>query len=126
VGEPELEPVCHLVLGRGRRSSTQTSSRSSTTPSAGARDARALYDEGLVQPDIFTIDNEGVAGLRHRQPTPTLVVHVYDQKVFNDPNLSQLAGDCVNAIMPGATRSTSLDRTLSDGKEPVDIDRVWN
>jgi multiple sugar transport system substrate-binding protein len=87
---------------------------------------RTLYDEGLVQPDIFTLDQEGVPAFATGNHT-YMVVHDYDQKVFNDPALSQLAGDCVNAIMPGATRSTFIWTALYlMGKEPVDIDRVWN
>lgn len=87
---------------------------------------RTLYDEGLVQPDIFTLDQEGVPAFATGNHT-YMVVHDYDQKVFNDPKLSQLAGDCANAIMPGATRSTFIWTALYlMGKEPVDIDRVWN
>lgn len=87
---------------------------------------RTLYAEELVQPDIFTLDQEAVPAYATGNHT-YMVVHDYNQKVFNDPNLSQFAGDCVNALMPGATRSTFIWTALYlMGKEPVDVDRAWN
>src|SRR5262249_28302512 len=58
---------------------------------------RKMYEEGLVQPDIFTLDQEAVPSFATGQHT-YMVVHEYDQKVFNDPKLSQIAGACHNAI----------------------------
>ncbi len=87
---------------------------------------RTMYDEGLVPADIFTLDQEGVPAFATGNHT-FMVVHEYDQKVFNDPELSQFAGDCINAIMPGQTRSTFIWTALYlMGKEPVDLERAWN
>jgi multiple sugar transport system substrate-binding protein len=87
---------------------------------------RTLYAEEMVPGDIFTLDQEGVPAFASGNHT-YMVVHDYDQKVFNDPNLSQIAGDCRNAIMPGATRSTFIWTALYlMGKEPVDLERAWN
>jgi multiple sugar transport system substrate-binding protein len=87
---------------------------------------RTLYEEEMVPGDIFTLDQEGVPAFASGNHT-YMVVHEYDQKVFNDPNLSQIAGDCINAIMPGATRSTFIWTALYlMGKEPVDLERAWN
>ena len=56
-----------------------------------------------------------------------MVVHEYDQKVFNTPSISQIAGACRNAIMPGKTRSTFIWTALYQmGANPIDTDRVWN
>lgn len=60
------------------------------------------------------------------QPT-YMVVHEHDQKVFNTPEMSQIAGACRNAIMPGATRSTFIWTAVYQmGAKPVDEERVWN
>jgi multiple sugar transport system substrate-binding protein len=87
---------------------------------------RTMYEEGLVQPDIFTLDQEGVPTFATGQHT-YMVVHEYDQKVFNDPKLSQIAGACKNELMPGATRSTFIWTALYlMGANPIDTDRTWN
>ena len=87
---------------------------------------RTLYAEEMVPADIFTLDQEGVPAFASGNHT-YMVVHDYDQKVFNDPELSQIAGDCTNAIMPGATRSTFIWTALYlMGKNPVDVERAWN
>jgi multiple sugar transport system substrate-binding protein len=87
---------------------------------------RTLYEEELVVPDIFTLQQEAVPNFASGQHT-YMVVHEYDQKVFNDPALSQIAGACTNAIMPGATRSTFIWTALYlMGAEPVDVERAWN
>ena len=87
---------------------------------------RTLYKEGLVQPDIFTLDQEGVPSFATGRHT-YMVVHEYDQKVFNDPKLSQIAGSCRNVVMPGATRSTFIWTALYlMGAQPVDVDRTWH
>ena len=77
-------------------------------------------------PDIFTLQQEAVPNFASGQHT-YMVVHEYDQKVFNDPALSQIAGACKNAIMPGATRSTFIWTALYlMGADPVDVERAWN
>ena len=87
---------------------------------------RTLYREGLVSPDIFTLPQEGVPSYATGQHTFG-VIHDYDQKVLNDPKLSQCAGQVQNAIMPGATRSTfSWVSMYLMGASTADPDRAWN
>jgi multiple sugar transport system substrate-binding protein len=87
---------------------------------------RTMYAEGLVQPDIFTIAQEGVPSFATGTHT-FMVVHEYDQKVLNDPKLSQIAGAVKNVLMPGATHSTfSWSAMYLMGAQPVDANRVWN
>jgi multiple sugar transport system substrate-binding protein len=87
---------------------------------------RQLYEEELVVPDIMTLQGEGVPNYATGQHT-YMVVHEYDQKVFNTPNMSQIAGACINAIMPGATRSTFIWTAVYQmGADPVDEQRVWD
>jgi multiple sugar transport system substrate-binding protein len=87
---------------------------------------RTLYEEELVVPDIFTLQQEAVPNFASGAHT-YMVVHEYDQKVFNDPALSQIAGACKNAIMPGATRSTFIWTALYlMGSKPIDVERAWN
>jgi multiple sugar transport system substrate-binding protein len=87
---------------------------------------RALYSEGLVQPDIFTLDQEGVPTFASGTHS-YMVLHEYDQKVLNDPKLSQIAGAAKNFIMPGATRSTFIWTALYlMGAQPVDVTRAFN
>jgi multiple sugar transport system substrate-binding protein len=83
---------------------------------------RQLYEEELVVPDIMTLQGEGVPNYATGQHT-YMVVHEYDQKVFNTPDMSQIAGACINAIMPGATRSTFVWTAVY---HPVDEQRVWD
>ena len=87
---------------------------------------RTLYSEGLVQPDIFTLDQEGVPTFASGQHS-YMVLHEYDQKVLNDPKLSQIAGAAKNFVMPGATRSTFIWTALYlMGAQPVDVSRAFN
>jgi len=87
---------------------------------------RMLYKEGLVQPDIFTLPQEGVPNFATGQHS-FMVVHDYDQKVLNDPKLSQVGGMVKNTMMPGATHSTfSWVSMYLMGAQPVDAQRVWN
>ena len=87
---------------------------------------RTLYSEGLVQPDIFTLDTEGVPTFATGQHT-YMVLHEYDQKVLNDPKMSQIAGAAKNFLMPGATRSTFIWTALYlMGANPIDVTRVFN
>ena len=87
---------------------------------------RTLYKEALVQPDIFTIQQEGVPGFATGEHS-FMVVHDYDQKVLNDPKVSRCAGQVKNAVMPGATHSTlSWVSLYLMGAEPVDTGRAWN
>ena len=86
---------------------------------------RTLYAEGLVPSDIFTFDQESVPAYATGKHT-YMVVHEYDQKVFNDPKLSQIAGAVHNTIMPGSTRSTFMWTALYlMGAEPVDVTRAF-
>ena len=87
---------------------------------------RTLYDEGLVVPDIMTLQGEAVPNFATGQHT-YMIVHEYDQKVFNTPELSQIAGACRNAIMPGKTRSTFIWTAVYQmGSNPVDELRAWD
>lgn len=87
---------------------------------------KQMYDEKLVRPDIMTMKIEGVPDFSTGQHT-FMVVHEYDQKVFNDPNQSQLAGHCKNALMPGKTHSTFIwTAVYLMGANPVDVERAWN
>jgi multiple sugar transport system substrate-binding protein len=87
---------------------------------------RQLYEEELVVPDVMTLQGEAVPNFATGQHT-YMVVHEYDQKVFNTPDMSQIAGACINAIMPGATRSTFIWTAVYQmGAEPVDEARVWD
>ena len=86
---------------------------------------RTMYKEGLVQPDIFTLPQEGVPSFATGQHS-FMVVHDYDQKVLNDPKLSQCAGKVKNTLMPGATRSTfSWVSMYLMGGSPADKQRTW-
>lgn len=87
---------------------------------------RTLYTEGLVEPDIMTLPQEGVPAFATGQHA-FMVVHDYDQKVLNDPKLSQCAGQVKNTLMPGATRSTfSWVSLYLMGGQPVSTERAWN
>ncbi len=87
---------------------------------------RTLYKEGLVQPDIFTLPQEGVPSFATGQHS-FMPLHDYDQKVLNDPKLSQCAGKVRTALMPGATHSTfSWVSLYLLGGKPVDPTRAWN
>jgi multiple sugar transport system substrate-binding protein len=87
---------------------------------------RQLYEEQLVVPDIMTLQGEAVPNFATGQHT-YMVVHEYDQKVFNTPEMSQIAGACINALMPGATRSTFIWTALYlMGSQPVDEARAWD
>jgi multiple sugar transport system substrate-binding protein len=87
---------------------------------------RTMYKDGLVQPDIFTLDQEGVPTFASGQHS-FMVLHEYDQKVLNDPKLSQMAGAAHNSLMPGATRSTFIWTALYlMGADPIDVTRTFN
>ena len=89
-------------------------------------DHRTMYEEGLVVPDIMTLPAEGVPNFATGAHT-YMIVHEYDQKVFNTPDRSQIAGACRNAIMPGKTRSTFIWTAVYQmGANPVDELRAWN
>jgi multiple sugar transport system substrate-binding protein len=81
---------------------------------------RTMYEEELVVPDIMTLQGEAVPNFATGEHT-YMVVHEYDQKVFNTPDMSQIAGSCINALMPGATRSTFIWTAVYQmGSRPVD------
>jgi multiple sugar transport system substrate-binding protein len=87
---------------------------------------RQLYEEELVVPDIMTLQGEAVPNFATGQHT-YMVVHEYDQKVFNTPDMSQIAGACQNALMPGATRSTFIWTAVYQmGAKTVDELRAWD
>ena len=84
---------------------------------------RQMYEEELVVPDIMTLQGEAVPNFATGQHT-YMVVHEYDQKVFNTPDMSQIAGACRNAIMPGKTRSTFIWTAVYQmGANPIDEQR---
>lgn len=87
---------------------------------------RTLYEEELVVPDIMTLQGEAVPNFATGQHT-FMIVHEYDQKVFNTPDMSQIAGACRNALMPGKTRSTFIWTAVYQmGANPVDELRAWD
>ena len=87
---------------------------------------RTLYEEELVVPDIMTLQGEAVPNFATGQHT-YMIVHEYDQKVFNTPEMSQIAGACRNAIMPGKTRSTFIWTAVYQmGADSVDELRAWD
>ena len=87
---------------------------------------RTIYEEKLIPQDVFTQLGESVPNFATGEHT-YMVVHEYDQKVFNTPETSQIAGACKNAIMPGKTRSTFIwTAAYQMGANPIDTDRVWN
>lgn len=87
---------------------------------------RQLYEEELVVPDIMTLQGEAVPNFATGDHT-YMVVHEYDQKVFNTPDMSQIAGATINALMPGATRSTFIWTAVYQmGADPVEEQRVWD
>ncbi|MFO1037594.1 MAG: extracellular solute-binding protein [Geminicoccaceae bacterium] len=87
---------------------------------------KTIYQEQLIPQDVFTHVGESVPNFATGQHT-YMVVHEYDQKVFNTPSMSQIAGAARNAIMPGKTRSTFIWTAVYQmGANPIDTDRVWN
>src|ERR1700744_157843 len=87
---------------------------------------RALYKEGLVAGDIMTLPDEGVPSYATGRHT-FMILHDYDQKVANDPKLSNAAGKVKNALLPGKTHSTfAWTAVYMMGKQPVDVDRAWS
>ncbi len=87
---------------------------------------KALYQEKLVAEDIMTLPGEGVPSYCSGRHT-FMVLHDYDQKVTNDPEVSKIAGKVKNALMPGATHSTmAWTAAYLMGAEPIDVDRTWN
>jgi multiple sugar transport system substrate-binding protein len=87
---------------------------------------RTLYKEELVQPDIMTLQGEGVPNFATGQHT-FMIVHEYDQKVFNDAKMSQFAGACRNTLMPGKTHSTFVwTAVYLMASQVIDEARVWN
>ena len=87
---------------------------------------KTIYAEQLIPQDVMTHLGESVPNFATGQHT-YMVVHEYDQKVFNTPSMSQIAGACRNAIMPGKTRSTFIWTAVYQmSANPIDTDRVWN
>lgn len=86
---------------------------------------RTIYEEQLIPQDVFTHLGESVPNYATGQHT-YMVVHEYDQKVFNTPESSQIAGACRNAIMPGKTRSTFIWTALYQMGADADEKRGWD
>lgn len=87
---------------------------------------KTIYQEQLIPQDVMTHVGESVPNFATGQHT-YMVVHEYDQKVFNTPSMSQIAGAARNAIMPGKTRSTFIWTAVYQmSANPIDTDRVWN
>lgn len=86
---------------------------------------RKMYEEKLVIEDIMTVAGEAVPNFASGQHT-YMVVHEYDQKVFNTPSMSQIAGACRNAIMPGKTRSTFIWTAVYQMGKNADPKRAWD
>jgi len=86
---------------------------------------RTIYKEELIPQDVFTHLGESVPNFATGAHT-YMVVHEYDQKVFNTPATSQIAGACRNAIMPGKTRSTFIWTALYLMGKDADPERGWN
>ena len=87
---------------------------------------RTIYADQLIPQDVFTHLGESVPNFATGQHT-YMVVHDYDQKVFNTPETSQIAGAARNVIMPGKTRSTfTWTAVYQMGAQPIDETRVWN
>ena len=85
---------------------------------------RQLYEEELVVPDIMTLQGEAVPNFATGQHT-YMVVHEYDQKVFNTPDMSQIAGACKTRSCPArrarpssGPRSTRWARNRSTSCAP--------
>ena len=86
---------------------------------------KTLYADGLVPPDIFSLPQQGVPSFATGQYS-FMVVNDYDQKVLNDPKLSQIAGHVKNALMPGATHSTFSWAAFYLMGANADAERAWN
>ena len=57
---------------------------------------RTLYSEGLVPPDIFTLDQESVPAYATGNAHLHGRAQEYDQKVFNDPkDVCRLPRPCI-------------------------------
>ena len=102
------------------RCSTSTFRRSS-------RCTQTIYEEQLIPQDVLTQLGESVPSFATGQHT-YMVVHEYDQKVFNTPaDCRRSPAPASNAIMPGKTRSTFIWTALYlMGANPIDTDRAWN
>ena len=87
---------------------------------------RDMYAEELVVPDIMTLQGEAVPNYATGDHT-FMIVHEYDQKVFNTPEMSQMAGAAMNTLMPGKTRSTFIWTAVYQmGADPIDELRAWD
>lgn len=87
---------------------------------------QTLYREGLVTEDIMTLPGEGTPSYASGRHT-FMVLHDYNQKVTNDPDVSAIAGKVRNALMPGKTQSTmAWTAAYLMGADPVDENRVWD
>lgn len=87
---------------------------------------RTIFSEQLIPPDVMTHIGLSVPAFSTGQHT-FFVTHDYEQKVINDPATSQMAGQGLNVIMPGATRSSFIWTAVYQmGAEVIDEMRAWN
>ncbi len=87
---------------------------------------KMMFDQGLVQPDILTLQEEALPEYQTGRHT-FMVLHDYDQKTMNDPKQSKAAGAVKNALMPGKTRETFIWTAMYlMGSKPVSEERAWN
>ncbi len=87
---------------------------------------KLMFDDGLVQPDIMTLQEEALPEYQTGRHT-FMTLHDYDQKTMNDPKQSKAAGSIKNALMPGKTRETFIwTAVYLMGAKPVSEDRAWN
>ena len=122
VGEPLLEPLLDLVLGRrqGLRREERPRLRRRASRKVLEMHRKTVYAGGPRPARHLHPRPGGRAELRHRPRTPTWSLHDYDQKVLNDPKLSQIAGAGQERHHAGRhALDLHLDRALSDGR-PAD------
>ncbi len=87
---------------------------------------KSMFDQGLVQPDILTLQEEALPEYQTGRHT-FMVLHDYDQKTMNDPKQSKAAGSVKNALMPGKTHETFIWTAMYlMGGKPISDERAWN
>lgn len=87
---------------------------------------RTIFAEQLIAPDVMTHIGLSVPAFSTGQHA-FFVTHDYEQKVINDPATSQMAGQGLNVIMPGATRSSFIWTAVYQmGAQTIDEMRAWN
>ena len=119
VGEPVVEPVLDLVL-RGRQGlRRQEQPRLRRAVQEGPRDAsQDLYEEGLVQPDVFTLDQEGVPTFATGQHTYMVRPRIRPEGVQRPEAVADRRRLPKRAHAGRHPLDLHLDRALSDGRQP--------